>query len=246
MITVDFGRVEARPGWRILDIGCGTGRHTAEAFRVPQAVVVGMDPSLPDLRAARRRLELHERLGQHGGGRWALCAASGLRLPFAARRFDLVVCAEVLEHVPDDVAVLKEIHRVLAPGGTLAVSVPRRWPERVCWRLSPEYASTPGGHVRVYRRSELERRLATAGFAPYAAHHAHSLHAPFWWLKCLVGVNRTDSAVVRLYERFLTWEIMRRPRWVRWIDRLLNPVLGKSLVLYCRRKATSTVSRVTS
>jgi len=156
-------------------------------------------------------------------------------LPFAAGSFDLAVCAEVLEHIPDDAAALSEIHRVLVPGGALALSVPRAWPERVCWHLSQDYASTPGGHVRIYRRRELEGRLKAAGFSPVAAHHAHSLHAPFWWLKCLVGVNRKNVAAVQVYERFLTWEIMRRPAGLRLLERLLNPLLGKSLVVYCRR-----------
>jgi SAM-dependent methyltransferase len=235
MITVDFARVRPRPGWRILDLGCGTGRHTAEACRVPRAVVVGVDPSLADLRAARRRLDLHERLGAHGGGRWALCSADALRLPFADRSFDLVVCAEVLEHVPDDAAALAEVHRVLAPAGTLALSVPRAWPERICWRLSREYASAPGGHVRIYRRRHLAGRLQAAGFTPVAAHYAHALHTPFWWLKCLVGLDRKEVTAVKLYERFLTWEVMRRPAVLRRLERLLNPLLGKSLVVYCRK-----------
>jgi SAM-dependent methyltransferase len=234
MITVDCARVEPPPGCRVLDIGCGTGRHTAAAFRLPGAFVIGLDPSRPDLLAARRRLELHERLGQHGGGRWALCAGSGLRLPFAADRFDLVVCAEVLEHIPDDTAALSEVNRVLVPGGALALSVPRAWPERLCWRLSREYASAPGGHLRIYRRRELEGLLRGAGFSPVAAHYAHSLHTPFWWLKCLVG---QDATAVKAYDRFLTWEIMRRPAVPRLLDRLLNPLLGKSLVVYCRKAA---------
>jgi SAM-dependent methyltransferase len=235
MITVDFARLDARPCRRILDIGCGTGRHTAEAYRLPHALVAGLDPNLRDLRAAQERLQLHERLGEHGGGRWILCAASALHLPFAAGRFDLVVCSEVLEHIPEDAAALAEIRRVLAPGGTLAVSVPRRWPERLCWRLSREYVAAPGGHIRIYARRELEHRLRSAGFVVRAAHHAHSLHTPFWWLRCLVGLGRNDSGPVRIYDRFLTWTIMKRPPWPRRVERLLNPVLGKSLVLYCRR-----------
>ncbi len=235
MITVDFARLDARPRRRILDIGCGTGRHTAEALRQPQALVVGLDPSRPDLRAARERLRLHARLGESGGGGWLLCAATALRLPFAAGGFDLVVCCEVLEHIREEAAALAESRRVLAPGGTLAVSVPRSWPERLCWRLSREYAAAPGGHIRIYARRALERRLVSAGFVVYAAHHAHSLHTPFWWLKCLVGLGRDDCRPVKLYDRFLTWTIMKKHRWPRRVEHLLNPVLGKSLVLYCRR-----------
>jgi len=155
MLTVDFGRFELAPGARVLDVGCGSGRHTAAAYRLPGARVVGVDVALPDLAAARERLRLHARLNAHGGGRWDLCAADGLALPFADGRFDLVVCAEVLEPGRADGPVRAELARVLRPGGHLAVSVPRRGPERLCWALSADYAAAEGGHVRIYRRPAL-------------------------------------------------------------------------------------------
>jgi hypothetical protein len=65
--------------------------------------------------------------------------------------------------------------------------------------------------------------------------YAHSLHSPYWWLKCLVGPTRSDSTVVNLYHRFLTWEMMKKPRPVKFLDRLLNPLMGKSLVLYFKK-----------
>jgi hypothetical protein len=70
----------------------------------------------------------------------------------------------------------------------------------------------------------------------WARHFAHSLHAPFWWLKCLVGPDRTDSSAVDLYHRFLTWDMMKKPRVTGLIDKLLNPLMGKSLVLYFRKE----------
>jgi hypothetical protein len=77
--------------------------------------------------------------------------------------------------------------------------------------------------------------LKRAGLRVWRAHHAHSLHTPFWWLKCLAGPARTDVRVVNLYHRFLTWDLMQKPRITRWVERLLNPVLGKSLVVYCKK-----------
>lgn len=239
MLTVDFDRLDLRPGARVLDVGCGSGRHTAAAYRLPDARVVGVDVALPDLAAARERLRLHDRLSAHGGGRWDLCAANGLALPFADGRFDLVVCAEVLEHVRADGLVLAEIERVLRPGGGLAVSVPRRGPERLCWAISAGYAAAEGGHVRIYRKPALFARLRRAGLEPHRHHYAHSLHTPYWWLKCLVGPQRTDSAPVNLYHRFLVWDLMKKPRLTRVIERLLNPLLGKSLVVYARKKEGS-------
>lgn len=235
MVTFDFGRLDLDPGSRILDVGCGSGRHTAAAYRFPGAVVVGVDLAWADLAATRQRLQLHDRLNEHGGGRWALCAADGLHLPFADGRFDLVICAEVLEHIPAHADAIAEITRVLRPGGDLVVSVPRYGPERLCWALSAEYAADDGGHVRIYRKQKLIALLRHAGLEVSSAHHAHSLHTPYWWLKCLVGTRRENSRLVNRYHGFLTWDLLKKPPLTQFLERLLNPILGKSLVIYCKK-----------
>jgi SAM-dependent methyltransferase len=235
VVTVDFGRIDLAPGGRVLDIGCGSGRHVAAAYRLRRARVVGVDLAFSELVAAQSRLALHDRLGEHGGGQWGLCRADGMHLPFGAGRFDLVVCSEVLEHAPDPGKIVAEAVRVLKPGGHFVVSVPRRWPERICWALSPEYAAADGGHIRIFRRTLLVALLEASGLKAGFVHHAHSLHTPFWWLKCLIGLQRENAWPVRLYHRFLTWDILRRPRLTRFLERLLNPVLGKSLVIYLRK-----------
>ena len=86
-----------------------------------------------------------------------------LALPFADGTFDRVIASEVLEHIPNDVGAMRELARVLKPGGAMAVTVPRCGPEAINWALSDEYHDTPGGHVRIYRRSTLERRLTRWG-----------------------------------------------------------------------------------
>jgi ubiquinone/menaquinone biosynthesis C-methylase UbiE len=235
MVTVDFNRIKLFPDGRILDIGCGSGRHTAAAYRIPGVFVVGLDPADGELADARRRLEWHDRLSAHGGGRWSLCAADGLDLPFGDQRFDLVICCEVLEHIPNHRRAVAEIARVLRPGGHAVVSVPRYGPERLCWALSRDYAPVKGGHIRIYSKRRLTGLLEHAGLTPWAAHHAHSLHTPFWWLKCLMGPDRKEAGWVKLYRRFLTWDLMQRPRSTRFLERLLNPILGKSLVVYCKK-----------
>lgn len=232
MITADFDRLELRPGDRVLDIGCGSGRHTCAAYQREDVLAVGADLKLGEIREARNRLELHDRLGIHGGGRWGLCVADTLRLPFGSAAFDLVVCCEVLEHIRNHRTAIAEVARVLKPGRQLVVSVPRYWPEKICWSISKAYASQQGGHVRIYRKATLVEVLKNAGFRLCDTHNAHSLHTPYWWLKCLVGPQRVDHRLVRLYHRFLTWDIMHRPWITGFIDRLLNPVLGKSIVLY--------------
>jgi SAM-dependent methyltransferase len=236
VVTVEFNRLAVESGFKILDIGCGSGRHTCAAYQCRNVTAIGVDLDFDDLRAARSRLQLQDRLGEHGGGTWALSAADVLSLPFKDDYFDLVICSEVLEHILPHHEAIQEIVRVLRPGRDLVVSVPRYWPERICWLLSPEYASSSGGHVRIFRQEQLMSDLTSAGLRIWARHFAHSLHAPFWWLKCLVGPAREDSSAVNLYHRFLTWDIMKKPRLTGWLDTLLNPVMGKSLVLYFKKK----------
>jgi len=232
VITVDFSRLSIKPGDRILDIGCGPGRHTCEAYRQEGVVAIGSDLSHNDAKEAVDRLRYHDALGEHGGGAWGVSVSDIKRLPFKHNSFDHVVCSEVLEHIPDDQKAISEIIRVLKPGKTLVVSVPRYMPERICWALSDEYFTANQGHVRIYNKKELVNAVEKAGTIYFYSHFAHSIHAPYWWLKCLVGPTRDDSWMVNLYKRFLTWDIMDKPWITRFVDRLLNPLMGKSVVLY--------------
>ena len=231
MITVDFQCLEVAPGSRILDIGCGSGRHVGAAYEFKNVSVIGADRNFQDLNEARSRMQFHDRIGAHGNGSWHLAGADVTSLPFPDASFDLVICSEVLEHIPDHHRAMTEIVRVLKPDRHLVVSVPRRWPETLCWMSQP-YCCTPGGHLRIYHCDTLVRGIQARGVRHWRTHFAHSLHTPYWWLKCLIGLQRNDSWIVNLYQRFLTWDIMQRPRLTRILDHCLNPLLGKSVVLY--------------
>lgn len=236
MNTVEFNRLDIKPGDRILDIGCGSGRHTAAAHAFKNVVAIGADRSHAELIEAKARLKLHDQMDQNGGSRWGLTLADASALPFEDHFFDLVICCEVLEHIAEDGSVAREIIRVLKPGHHLVVSVPRFWPERICWALSSEYTNSNNGHIRIYKKKKLIALLENCGVKRWALHYAHSLHTPYWWLKCWVGPKRKDVVWVNLYHRFLTWDLMKKPKLVTWIDSLLNPILGKSLVIYLKKE----------
>jgi len=138
--------------------------------------------------------------------------------------------------VADHRQAAAELVRVLAPGGDLVVSVPRFWPERLCWGLSTAYRNAKGGHVRIYRCDDLLALFKPFGLAAWTGHFAHGLHSPSWWLKCAVGVERENNPLVRLYHRLLVWQMMQKPRVLDVVEKILNPLLGKSLVLYFHRR----------
>jgi SAM-dependent methyltransferase len=232
VLTFDPERLDLRPGMRALDMGCGDGRHTAELVaRGVDVVALDHDPA-----CVTTTLEKVEEVRGwfEAPGEATVLRGDAYALPFDDDAFDLVVAAEVLEHLHDDEAAMAELLRVLRPDGTLVVTVPRFGPEVVCWSLSRAYHEVEGGHVRIYRRSQLRERLARAGARIVDRHHAHALHAPYWWLKCAVGVERDDALLPRLYHRMLVWDMLQRPWVTRTAERLLDPVVGKSVVLYLR------------
>ncbi|MHB8330512.1 MAG: class I SAM-dependent methyltransferase [Acidimicrobiales bacterium] len=237
MLTVDYDRLGVARGERLLDLGCGGGRHAFQAVRVG-ARVVALDAQADEVAQVRNTIGAMLDAGEvRPDDEAGVVQGSALRLPFADASFDRVIAAEVLEHIPDDTSAIAELSRVLRPGGTMAVSVPRFGPEAVNWALSDDYHNVPGGHVRIYRRSTLVGRLRRAGLRPVGSHHAHALHSPYWWLRCWVGPRRDDQFLVRAYHRLLVWDITRAPRLTRRAERMLNPLLGKSLVVYLEKPA---------
>lgn len=232
MLTVDPARLELGPGRRVLDLGCGSGRHAFAAWR-SQASVVALDTSLEDLTGVAGMLgamcEVGELAEVPSGG---VLAGDAYALPFADDSFDVVIASEVLEHLEEDTLAMRELHRVLRPDGVVAVSVPRFGPEIINWLLSREYHDRPGGHVRIYRRRTLIERLSSTGLSLVGIDYRHGLHAPYWWLRCALGVDRPERRPVAAFHRLLVWEIEHQPLVTRVLGALLDPLIGKSLVLY--------------
>lgn len=239
MLTFDFERLDVRSGHRLLDLGCGNGRHTYEALkRGADVVSFDLDPEpIADVGAMVSAMQLEGELPPEA--RWMGVVGNALQMPFENDSFDRVIASEVFEHIAEDESAMHEMARVLGSGGRAAVSVPRFWPEIVCWALSEEYRTKPGGHVRIYRFSQLVGRLRNAGLRLDRGGHAHALHAPYWWLRCLFGVENEKALVPRKYHDFLVWEMTNGGRPTRALERTLDPVLGKSLVLYLYRQGVT-------
>lgn len=232
MLTIDYDKLGVRKGERVLDLGCGKGRHSYEIQR-RGAMPVAADLDHDALKATSDMMMAVA--DQEDVPIGSACVSDALSLPFEAASFDRAIASEVLEHIPSDEAALAEIARVVRPGGVVAISVPRFWPEAVCWALSGDYRTSAGGHVRIYRRSQLRDRLRTAGLEPFDTHHAHAFHAPYWWMRCALGLQRENALPARSYHRFLVWDIEHPNAVVRSVEKGLDPLLGKSFVIYARR-----------
>jgi SAM-dependent methyltransferase len=230
MLTIDLNRLALTPGQLCLDIGCGEGRHSLAAYAFEGVYALGLDLSTRDLATASGRImdmQAHYPKGEIGFG-----AGDATQLPIADERVDVVIASEILEHIPDYLQVLKEAMRVLKPGGQLCISVPRQWPEWVCWQLSEGYRTSPGGHIRIFDATHLRREVERFGFLYGGRGSAHALHVPYWWLKCLFWGRESEPWILRAYHQFLVWDLMQRPWLTRAIDAVLNPFMGKSVVMY--------------
>ena len=238
MLTAKYDELGLQQGDKVLDLGCGFGRHAFEAAR-RGASVVALDAGTDEVNGVAATFAAMVEAGELAAGSLHANVVQGdaLHLPFPDATFDRVICSEVLEHIPDDLAAMRELTRVLRPGGTMAITVPRFGPELINWALSDEYHNVPGGHVRIFRRRVLTERLTSTGLVATSHHHAHGLHSPYWWLKCYVGTTNDEHPLVKRYHQLLVWDIMKKPALTRYAERVLSPLMGKSLVVYLRKPA---------
>lgn len=238
MLTIDYRYFPIHTDDCVLDLGCGEGRHIIDMALREKITAIGVDLNRHDLQTTADRFAPFQ--AQAAAKVVYLAQANAARLPFADATFDKVVCSEVLEHLTDYHTVLAEIQRVLKPGGLLAVSVPRSWPEKICWRLSSAYHQVDGGHLRIFNAQALRKDIEENQFQFLSRHWAHALHTPFWWLKCWWWETQDASNIIRAYHRFLVWDLMDKPWLTRALEKSLNPIFGKSVVMYFQRRSDRT------
>ena len=233
MNTIKYNKLNLLEGQLMLDMGCGEGRHSIGALLETPANIVGMDLSFEDLKTAQSRLKDFDTSELRTSCTFGLGNINDI--PFEDSSLDAVICSEVLEHVDSPNESVKELVRVLKPGGVMALSVPRYLPELICWKLSKEYSKTPGGHVRIFKHKELKNLAISNGLEYQSFHWAHGLHSPYWWLQCLFWKTKENSFLIRQYHKLLVWDLMKKPLFTKILESILQPLMGKSLVMYFRK-----------
>ena len=222
----------------VLDAGCGTGRHLRDALGRDGIRVVGVDLNGNDLRQTHEslsRLPTETGRGSGQNARWLVARADVTCLPFRDASFDVVVCSEVLEHIADNRLAAAELSRVLKPGMHMVVSVPRFLPNGsagpcpgpitrsregtsgftgsassvTCWRIRAQHAGGSGTGMRCTRR--------IGGFAAWSAIKTKNFRS-------------SDST-----GDFWSRDILSGPPLTRFLEKLLNPLMAKSIVYYLRK-----------
>ncbi len=194
---------------RILDGGCGRGFYLRFIRHVSRAELIGVELEFAYLRAAQKALS--------GEGRIMLVNGSLGVLPFPAGYFDKAILSEVLEHVSDDVAVLKEVARVLKPGGLIAITVPNAnypfWWDPINKTLETLFkthirrgmlAGIWANHIRLYTRDQLRQAVSLAGLENLAERSFTHYSFPFIH-NIVYGLGKTAL------EAGILPEVWRRP-----------------------------------
>ncbi len=164
-----FEWIDPQDGDRILDIPCGRGFYINMLRYAFEVDVVGADLDWSVMEKAQANLSGYDRV--------QLNHASIYSLPYAANTFDSAIASEILEHLDDDVGGLREILRVLKPGGVVAITVPNAdypfwWDpiNRTLQHVSGKhiqhgpFAGIWANHVRLYTRQQLRQAVIDAGF----------------------------------------------------------------------------------
>ena len=234
MLTFNLTKYELNESGTMLDVGCGEGRHIFGIMQEhPEMKCIGLDMDNDSLHKAEEGYEYFKSISNVGA---EFLKGSAYSLPFLDNSLDLIVCSEVLEHLHQYNDAVKEIHRVLKPSGKFYASVPASWPEKICWALSKDYQNQPGGHLRIFNQSGLVSEIEESGFKFLSSDRFHSIHAPYWWLRCFFWNTQDSNFVVNGYKKMLERHILKKPFFLDFIDKIFNPFLGKSFSMYFEKK----------
>ena len=231
METFNFNSLNLKKIKKVIDVGCGNGRHLKSlGFRLTDSEIVGIDQSVPEI--TKLNEEFSDSICKNGNTyRFITGDIREMEIPDNSQ--DLVVCSEVLEHVPNFEAVLEECYRILKPGSVILVSVPSYFPESLCWKYSKKYMQTPGGHIRIFKKNFLKERFEALNLKLFKQHREHALHSIYWILRARNNMEENDF--LKSFHNLLVNQMFGQAKLSLALEKLLNPLFGKSECFYLRK-----------
>jgi SAM-dependent methyltransferase len=195
------------PGYRVLEVGCGTGYVLGGLEKAcPRGCVIGMDVHTEGFRHARRRSSC------------SLLQADVRTAPFTSA-FDMIGVFDVLEHLPDDLTVLHQLHALLKPGGKLLVTVPAH---PSMWSYFDEYSH----HCRRYTLTDLKDKFRAVGYrTEYITEYMAAIFGLVFMGRKVARLSTSDKTsvqklaaydlkIVPVINDLLAWALSHEARWV--------------------------------
>ena len=216
----------------VIDVGCGDGVFIHFCAR-QGAEVIYIDRSEAALAKTSAKIAGSAARAHHG------ILSECDPIPLADGAGDLVICTEVLEHVPDPGAFLAELVRVARPGGRLLLTVPDARSERlVAATAPPQYFEEPN-HIRTFSADAFRNLVETAGLVVENQRFVGCFESIYWplaWLTCEPdsGLPLDNPHPIPDHWTRLWHELQRHPQGHRIRD-ALNQLLPKSQSIVARK-----------
>ena len=231
METFNFKSLNLKKIKTAIDVGCGNGRHLKSlGFKLSNAKIIGIDQSEKEINALLGEFQEHHCKSQNT---YQFIRGDVRNIEIPDNSQDLVICSEVLEHVPNFREVLKECYRILKPGAVMLISVPSYLPESLCWMYSKEYMQTPGGHIRIFKKDFLKECFKELSLKLFKHHREHSMHSIYWILKARNNMKENDF--LKSLHALLVKQMFGQAKFSLFLEKLLNPLFGKSECFYLRK-----------
>jgi len=229
--TFNFNLLNLKKIKKVIDVGCGNGRHLKSlGFKLTDSEIIGIDQSASEITKLNK--EFNESVCKNGNA-YKFITGDIREMDVPDNSQDLVVCSEVLEHVPNFEAVLEECYRILKPGSVMLISVPSYFPESLCWKYSKKYMQTPGGHIRIFKKNFLKERFKALNLKLFKHHREHALHSIYWIIRA--RNNMEENNFLKSFHNLLVRQMFGQAKFSFALEKLLNPFFGKSECFYLRK-----------